>query len=133
MSAPADTLAARRRFRDRPLRRRRPVGFAHGPIPARRSPAGRGPRGPIRDENWFTEYVRTFPGADLTVVLTFSGSFMPEKRVPCATGVLELRRDGGHRAVSLAEVPPVLLAEYYADYAPLGHYDPDWRERIRLW
>ena len=36
----------------------------------------------------------------------------------------------------LAEVPPVLLAECYADYravAALGSYDPDWRERIRLW
>jgi hypothetical protein len=30
-------------------------------------------------------------------------------------------------------VPPVLLAEYYADYTALGPYDPDWRERIRLW
>jgi hypothetical protein len=58
---------------------------------------------------------------------------MPEQRVPCATGVLELRRDGGHRAVSLAEAPPVLLAECRADYAALGPYDPDWRERIRLW
>ena len=87
----------------------------------------------MRDENWFTEYVRPFPGANLTAVLTFSGSFMPEKRVPCATGVLELRRDGGHRAVSLAEAPPVLLAECRADYAALGPYDPDWRERIRLW
>ncbi|WP_273116790.1 hypothetical protein [Actinomyces dentalis] len=87
----------------------------------------------MRDENWFTEYVRPFPGANLTAVLTFSGSFMPEQRVPCATGVLELRRDGGHRAVSLAEAPPVLLAECRADYAALGPYDPDWRERIRLW
>ena len=93
-------------------------------------------RGPMRDENWFTEYVRPFPGTDLTAVLTFSGSFMPEQRVPCATGVLELRHDGGRRAVPLAEVPPVLLAECYADYravAALGSYDPDWRERIRLW
>ena len=90
----------------------------------------------MRDENWFTEYVRPFPGTDLTAVLTFSGSFMPEQRVPCATGVLELRHDGGRRAVPLAEVPPVLLAECYADYravAALGSYDPDWRERIRLW
>ena len=90
----------------------------------------------MRDENWFTEYVRTFPGADLTAVLTFSGSFMPEKRVPCATGVLELRRDGGHRAVSLAEVPPVLLAECGADYAALadlGPYDPDWRKNVTAW
>ena len=109
------------------------MGFAHGPIPARRSPAGRGPRGPIRDENWFTEYVRPFAEADLTAVLTFSGALMPEQRFPCATGVLELRRGEGHRAVPLAEVPPVLLAECYADYAALGPYDPDWRERIRLW
>ena len=87
----------------------------------------------MRDENWFTEYVRPFPGANLTAVLTFSGMKLPEQRVPCATGVLELRRDGGHRAVSLAEAPPVLLAECRADYAALGPYDPDWRERIRLW
>ena len=61
---------------------------------------------------------------------------MPEQRVPCATGVLELRRGGGRRAVPLAEVPPVLLAECCADYravAALGSYDPDWRERVRLW
>jgi len=93
-------------------------------------------RGPMRDENWFTEYVRPFAEADLTAVLTFSGAFMPEQRVPCATGVLELRRGEGRRAVPLAEVPPVLLAECYADYravAALGPYAPDWWERVKLW
>ena len=93
-------------------------------------------RGPMRDENWFTEYVRPFAEADLTAVLTFSGALMPEQRVPCATGVLELRRGEGRRAVPLAEVPPVLLAECYADYravAALGPYAPDWWERVKLW
>ena len=45
-------------------------------------------------------------------------------------------RPSNQRLIPLTEVPPVLLAECYADYravAALGPYAPDWWERVKLW
>ena len=58
---------------------------------------------------------------------------MPEENIPCATTGLSFKR--GDR-VPLSEVPPVLLAECYADYralAALGPYDSDWEKNASPW
>lgn len=92
-------------------------------------------KGGMEDAGWFTEYLRSFPAADLTAVLTFTGAFVSGGNNPCATDSLELRRGTGYRAVDLSEVPTPLLAECYADYAALaalGAYDPEWERKTRL-
>ena len=63
---------------------------------------------------WFVDYTKGFASLGLTAVLGFSGAELPERDARCTVGDLSLRR--GHRDVPLAQVPPVLLAECYADY-----------------
>lgn len=87
-------------------------------------------RGQAEDGGWFSEYSKPFGSLGLTAVLEFTGSFVPEENITCATGSLSFRRR--NRAVPLAEVPPVLLAECYADYAALaalGPFDPEWEKK----
>ena len=86
------------------------------------------------DSGTFHDYVKRFPSADLTAVLGFTGSWVPEESMPCATTSLSFTRRG--QDVGLATVPPVLLAECYADYcavADLGPFDPDWRRNASPW
>ncbi|MFV0453066.1 MAG: DUF4132 domain-containing protein [Propioniciclava sp.] len=87
-------------------------------------------RATAEDAGWFTAYLKPFSSVGLTAVLGFTGSFVPEENIPCATETLTFRR--GRRPVALAEVPPVVLAECYADYAALaalGPFDPDYEKR----
>ena len=91
-------------------------------------------RGDVVDAGTFHDYVKEFPSSRLTAVLGFTGSWVPEESMPCATTSLSFRRRG--REVELAVVPPVLLAECYADYramAALGSFDPDWRKNASPW
>lgn len=88
-------------------------------------------RGGAEDGGWFSEYTKASSSVGLTAVLTFTGSYLPEENIPCATESLSFRRKGS-RAVSLADVPQVLLAECYADYAALaalGPFDPDYEKK----
>lgn len=88
-------------------------------------------RGGAQDAGWFTEYTKGFSGLGLTAVLEFTGSYLPEDNIPCATESLFFQR--GHRQVPLKDVPPVLLAECYADYAAvaaLGPFHRDYHERL---
>ncbi|MDR1449597.1 MAG: DUF4132 domain-containing protein [Propionibacteriaceae bacterium] len=87
-------------------------------------------RGGAEDGGWFSEYVKPFAAADLTAVLSFTGSYLPEENIACATETLYFTRR--NRPVPLADVPGVLLAEAYADYAALaalGPYDPDYAQK----
>ena len=84
-------------------------------------------RGEVLDAGTFDAYVKDFAALGLTAVLGFTGSWVPEDKIPCATTSLSFTRGG--RPVPLDRVPPVLLAECRADYAALaalGPYDPDW-------
>ncbi len=88
-------------------------------------------RGPAEDGAWFSEYTKQFSAAGLTAVLEFTGSYVPEENFACATMGLSFR-GARHRAVRLADVPEVLLAECYADYAAvaaLGPFDPEWGKK----
>jgi hypothetical protein len=78
----------------------------------------------------FTEYFKELPGAGVRVCLGFTGSFLPELRFGAAVTTLAFERDW--RRLRLAEVPPILLAESYADYvfvAEAGTFDPDWEDK----
>ena len=66
-----------------------------------------------------------------TGVLGYTGSPLFEENSGCATESLTFRR--GRRDVGLRDVPPVLLAECYADYAAvaaLGPFDVDYHEKV---
>jgi hypothetical protein len=87
-------------------------------------------RGQAEDAGWFSEYTKTFAGLKLTAVIEFTGSYLPEENITCATEKLYFRR--GRRQVSIGEIPPILVAECYADYAALaalGPYDSDYRKK----
>lgn len=67
-------------------------------------------------------------------MLEFTGSYVPEENFACATTALSFR-GARHRAVRLADVPDVLLAECYADYAALaalGPFDPQWEKKAGI-
>jgi hypothetical protein len=89
-------------------------------------------RGQAEDAGWFSEYTKAFTGLKLTAVIEFTGSFVPEENITCATEKLYFRR--GRGKVKLANVPPILVAECYADYAALaalGPYDADYQSKAQ--
>ena len=91
-------------------------------------------RGEVMDAGTFYDYVKGFAALGLSAVLGFTGSWVPEDKIPCATKGLSFTRgdDDYEYEIPLTEVPPVLLAECRADYealAALGPYDPDWKKK----
>ena len=103
------------------LRGHRSDTFAFRGVATRRGYERRRPA----DAAWFTEYTKNFSNLDLTAVIGFTGSQVPEKKIACATEFLSFENRG--RRIYLEQVPPILLAECYADYAAfaaLGPYDP---------
>ena len=91
-------------------------------------------RGDVMDAGTFYDYVKDFAALGLSAVLGFTGSWVPEDKIPCATKGLSFTRgdDDYEYEIPLTEVPPVLLAECRADYAALaalGPYDPDWKKK----
>lgn len=87
-------------------------------------------RGAAQDAGWFYEYTKDFSHLGLSVQLEFTGSFLPEENIACATESLAFRSRRGK--VQLSTVPKILIAEAYADYAALaalGAYDPNYRTK----
>lgn len=87
-------------------------------------------RGSAEDGGWFSEYTKPFASARLSAVLEFTGSIVPEENFACATESLSFRR--GSKTIPIDQVPPILVAECYADYvavAALGPFDPDYRKK----
>jgi hypothetical protein len=87
-------------------------------------------RGTPQDGAWFSEYFKSLPGSGLRVQINFTGSFVPEEQIAAAVTTLTFHK--GALDLPLGEVPPVLLAESYADYvfiAEAGSYDPDWKNK----
>ena len=92
-------------------------------------------RGPAEDGGWFCTYTKSFASAGLDVVIEFTGNTLPEENVAAAVRALTFRATSRRRSdVALAEVPPVLLAEAYADYlhvAAGGSFDADWEKKCQ--
>ena len=84
----------------------------------------------------FDHYYKEFGGADLRVVIHFSGNALPEDNLPAALKQLSFERLSGpwkQRAMRPSEVPPVLLAEAYNDYlavAAQGAFDAGWEDKM---
>lgn len=105
-------------------------------------------RGAAEDGGLFFEYTKDFAGAGLQVRIEFSGNSLPEDNIPAALKSLSFMRlgapggfgfdyrsgGGGSGGVPLSKVPPVLLAEAYADYhavaAATQGFDPDWQRKM---
>ncbi|KAB8044363.1 DUF4132 domain-containing protein [Janthinobacterium aquaticum] len=94
-------------------------------------------RGQAEDGGVFTEYHKDFASAGLRAVIEFSGSSLPEEQMAAALKTLsfyQLPRNWRDEAMLLTEVPPVLLAETYADYLAVaktcGGYDPQWESKM---
>jgi HEAT repeat protein len=87
-------------------------------------------RGQAEDGGWFSEYFKTLPQAGIKVVIEFTGSVVPEEQIPASIKELYFEREG--RRLRLGDVPPILLAESYADYvniAEAGVFDPQWESK----
>lgn len=87
-------------------------------------------RGASEDAGWFYSYTKDFRQLGLTVELEFTGAFLPEEDITCATRTLAFRNRRG--VVAVSDVPGVLVAEAYADYravAALGVFDPEWERK----
>jgi len=87
-------------------------------------------RGMPEDGGWFDRYTKMLNGPGIRVCIEFTGSSLPEERIPAAVMSLSFLQDG--EQMRLATVPKILLAESYADYvyvAEAGAFDPDWSNR----
>jgi hypothetical protein len=97
-------------------------------------------RGAAEDGGVFMEYTKDVGAAGLQVRIEFSGNALPEENLPAALKTLAFVRLGEQVAygmpggVALGKVPPVLLAEAYADYhavaAACQGFDPDWERKM---
>jgi hypothetical protein len=95
-------------------------------------------RSQAEDGGFFSQYTKEFGSARVRVVLEFSGNTLPEENVPAALKTLAFEdmdvKTWGEGALPLAEVPPVLLAEAYADYLAVAHacagFDAGWEKKM---
>lgn len=89
-------------------------------------------RAQAEDGGFFYLYNKDFGSANIRVVVEFSGNSLPEENVAASLRGLSFRAlsaGAWSDALPLREVPPVLLAEAYADYhkvASIGAFDPHW-------
>ncbi len=91
-------------------------------------------RGPVEDGAGFNTYIKPFRSAGMTAVLEFTGSYVPEEQLPAAIICIEFRKGEGAygKTVKLADVPPILLSEVWADLhqiAKSGAYDAEWQKK----
>ncbi len=95
-------------------------------------------RSQAEDGGFFSQYTKEFASAGVRVVLEFSGNSLPEENVPAALKTLTFEdmriKTWGEKALPLASVPPVLLAEAWADYLAVASacagFDADWERKM---
>ena len=94
-------------------------------------------RASIEDGGSFDRYFKPYDALGISAVIEFSGSYVPEENIPAVLYSLSFDKQ---RASSwndtrhlLGAVPPVLLAESYADYLKTAEacsgYDPEWEKK----
>lgn len=95
-------------------------------------------RAQAEDGGFFYQYFKEFGSVGVRIAIEFSGNTLPEENVPAALKTLCFEssrvRSYADRNIPLQEVPPVLLAEAYADYLAIAQacagYDPDWEKQM---
>ncbi len=95
-------------------------------------------RSQAEDGGFFSQYTKEFASAGVRVVMEFSGNSLPEENVPAALKTLTFEdtrvKTWGENALPLAKVPPVLLAEAYADYLAVAQacagFDAGWEKKM---
>ena len=94
-------------------------------------------RAAAEDGGFFDHYFKEFNSLGLRVNIGFTGNCLPEENVPAALTRLSFekmgRRWSGGDSLPLADIPPVLLAETYADYRAAADacvgFDPQWEKK----
>ncbi len=93
-------------------------------------------RGSIEDAGSFDHYSKSFDSLGLHVLIYFSGSYVPEENLPAVVYDLRFQNNTSSwraTALPITEVPPILLAEAYADYLTLADacsgFDPEWKKK----
>ena len=95
-------------------------------------------RGSAQDGGWFTRYGKRFPTLGIEACIEFSGNPLPEPNRPVALLSLSFTRklpqEEGSSALSLAEVPTILLGECWNDMrliaAEGGGFDASWEKTV---
>lgn len=95
-------------------------------------------RSQAEDGGFFSQYLKEFPSVGVRVAIEFSGNCLPEENLPAAIKTLTFEdmkiRTWGDRTIKLADVPPVLLAEAYADYLAAAQacagFEPEWEKKM---
>ncbi len=96
-------------------------------------------RAAAEDGGFFYQYTKRFESVGIAVVLEFSGNCLPEENVPAALKTLSFEdatsKSWSDRTIALNKVPPVLLAEAYADYLAVAQacvgFDAEWEKKMR--
>ncbi|KAA8734322.1 DUF4132 domain-containing protein [Acinetobacter qingfengensis] len=94
-------------------------------------------RASIEDGGSFDSYYKFFSQLEISAVIHFSGSFVPEENIPAVLYDLTFEknqiRTWSAQGIPLDQIPKVLLAECYADYLKLAAacsgYDPEWEKK----
>ncbi|AYG99605.1 DUF4132 domain-containing protein [Pectobacterium parmentieri] len=94
-------------------------------------------RAPAEDGGSFGHYYKHFSSLDLYVNIGFSGSYVPEENIPAVLFDLSFEKNQQNywdrNNLALQDVPPILLAESYADYLKVAQacsgYDADWESK----
>lgn len=89
----------------------------------------------MRDGGGCNEYQKKFPSHGITATIFHTGSYAVDENNPVALKELRFARQGHRGPYRLKDVPPVMLAECWADYhavAARGAFDPEW-EKISPW
>jgi len=71
----------------------------------------------------------------ITATIFHTGSYAVDENNPVALKELRFGKEGHRGVYRLKDVPPVMLAECWADYhavAAKGAFDPEW-EKVALW
>ncbi|MFT0210989.1 DUF4132 domain-containing protein [Pseudomonas sp. F1_0610] len=95
-------------------------------------------RSDAEDAGSFDHYSKAFDSLGLYINIHFSGSYVPEENIPAVLYSLSFAngRSWSAQEVALKDIPPILLAEGYADYlavaAACGGFDPEWKKK-GLW
>lgn len=89
----------------------------------------------MRDGGGCNEYEKKFPSHGITATIFHTGSTAVDENNPVALKELRFAKQGHRGVYRLKDVPPVMLAECWADYhaiAAKGVFDAEW-EKMSPW